>query len=89
MSAAEPREKSPSAKRIKTRHGRNHITKNHVVRTGLVDLSQNTIRVDMLDAKLAERKADWNPPPLKATRGILHKYIRLVRSASEGCVTDE
>ena len=54
-----------------------------------IDASQNTISVDVPDAKLAERKAVWNPPPLKATRGILHKYIRLVRSASEGCVTDE
>ena len=54
-----------------------------------IDASQNTISVDITDAELAERKANWNPPPLKATRGILHKYIRLVRSASEGCVTDE
>ena len=54
-----------------------------------IDASQNTISVDITDSKLAERKANWNPPPLKATRGILHKYIRLVRSASEGCVTDE
>ncbi len=28
-------------------------------------------------------------PPYKATRGTLAKYIRLVKSASEGCVTDE
>lgn len=54
-----------------------------------IDASQNKISVDVPDTKLAERKAVWNPPPLKATRGILHKYIRLVRSASEGCVTDE
>ena len=54
-----------------------------------IDASRNMISVDVPDAKLAERKAVWNPPPLKATRGILHKYIRLVRSASEGCVTDE
>ena len=54
-----------------------------------IDASQNTISVDLSDVKLAERKAVWSPPPLKATRGILHKYIRLVRSASEGCVTDE
>ena len=54
-----------------------------------IDASQNTISVDVSDVKLAERKAVWSPPPLKATRGILHKYIRLVRSASEGCVTDE
>jgi dihydroxy-acid dehydratase len=28
-------------------------------------------------------------PPFKATRGTLAKYIRCVKSASEGCVTDE
>ena len=32
-------------------------------------------------AKIAEREG--------ATRGALYKYIRSVRSASEGCVTDE
>jgi dihydroxy-acid dehydratase len=38
---------------------------------------------------MEERRKDWVAPPLKATRGTLAKYIRLVRSASEGCVTDE
>ena len=28
-------------------------------------------------------------PPYKATRGTLYKYIRLVKDASKGCVTDE
>ena len=28
-------------------------------------------------------------PPYKATRGTLYKYIKNVKSASEGCVTDE
>jgi len=28
-------------------------------------------------------------PPLKVTRGTLFKYIKNVRPASEGCVTDE
>ena len=54
-----------------------------------IDADRNTITVDLSDAVLAERKARWSPPPLKATRGTLYKYIRLVRSASEGCVTDE
>ena len=54
-----------------------------------IDADRNTITVDLSDAVLAERKSRWSPPPLKATRGTLYKYIRLVRSASEGCVTDE
>ena len=36
---------------------------------------------------VAVQKA-WSPPPYKANRGVLYKYIRTVRSASEGCVTD-
>jgi dihydroxy-acid dehydratase len=41
------------------------------------------------DAELARRRAAWTAPPLRATRGALAKYIRNVRTASEGCVTDE
>jgi dihydroxy-acid dehydratase len=39
--------------------------------------------------EMTRRRQAWTPPPLKATRGTLAKYIRLVKSASEGCVTDE
>jgi dihydroxy-acid dehydratase len=28
-------------------------------------------------------------PPYKATRGTLYKFIKNVKTASEGCVTDE
>jgi dihydroxy-acid dehydratase len=40
-------------------------------------------------AELALRRKAWTAPPFKATRGTLAKYIRSVRPASEGCVTDE
>ena len=33
-------------------------------------------------------RADWTPPPLKATSGTLYKFIKNVSSASTGCVTD-
>jgi predicted MFS family arabinose efflux permease len=33
--------------------------------------------------------AAWTMPPYKATRGTLYKFIKTVKSASEGCVTDE
>ena len=39
--------------------------------------------------ELARRREHWTPPSLKATRGTLYKYIKAVKSASEGCVTDE
>ena len=40
-------------------------------------------------AELEKRRAAFTPPALKATRGTLYKYIKNVKSASEGCVTDE
>ena len=46
---------------------------------------EDTIPADELERR---RKA-WTAPPLPATRGVLAKYLRSVRSASEGCVTDE
>ena len=40
------------------------------------------------DEEMAARRAAWVAPPFKAERGVLAKYIRTVRTASEGCVTD-
>ena len=63
-----------------------------LVRSGdhiTIDAGQNVITVDVSDAELARRRAEWRQPPFKAERGTLAKYIRLVKSASEGCVTDE
>jgi len=54
-----------------------------------IDAQQRTITVEVGQDELARRKAAWSPPPLKATRGTLAKYIRSVRPASVGCVTDE
>jgi dihydroxy-acid dehydratase len=54
-----------------------------------LDAKQNLITVDVSDAELAKRRAAWTAPPYKATRGTLYKYIKAVKSASEGCVTDE
>ena len=54
-----------------------------------IDAQQNLISVDVSDEELARRRKEWKMPPYKADRGTLAKYIRLVKSASEGCVTDE
>ncbi|KAI8808101.1 dihydroxy-acid dehydratase [Cladochytrium replicatum] len=53
-----------------------------------IDAEKKTISVKVSDQELAARKAAWKAPPLKATRGTLAKFIRLVSTASEGCVTD-
>ena len=54
-----------------------------------IDSDKNLIQINVSDEELAARKAKWQAPPLKATRGTLYKYIKNVKSASEGCVTDE
>jgi dihydroxy-acid dehydratase len=54
-----------------------------------IDVKKNTIELAVAPEELAKRRAAWTAPPLKATRGTLAKYIRAVKSASEGCVTDE
>jgi dihydroxy-acid dehydratase len=54
-----------------------------------IDAENSVIDVDLTDAQLAERRSRWTAPPYKAVRGTLYKYIKNVRSASEGCVTDE
>lgn len=54
-----------------------------------IDAEANTITVDITDDEMAKRKSKWKAPAYKATRGTLYKYIKNVKSASEGCVTDE
>jgi dihydroxy-acid dehydratase len=45
--------------------------------------------MDVDDAELERRRSAWTMPPYKAERGTLYKYIKTVKPASEGCVTDE
>jgi dihydroxy-acid dehydratase len=54
-----------------------------------IDAETNSLNVTLDESTLADRKKTWSAPPLKATRGTLYKYIKTVKTASEGCVTDE
>jgi dihydroxy-acid dehydratase len=54
-----------------------------------IDAKANRLEVAVNDAEMAQRRAQWTMPPYKATRGTLYKYIKNVKNASEGCVTDE
>ncbi|WP_298868749.1 dihydroxy-acid dehydratase [uncultured Gimesia sp.] len=54
-----------------------------------IDADKNLLNVDLTDAELEQRRQAWTAPPYKYTRGTLYKYIKNVKSASEGCVTDE
>ena len=53
-----------------------------------IDAENNTIDVGLTEAQWKQRKAAWKAPAYKATAGVLYKYIKSVKSASEGCVTD-
>lgn len=54
-----------------------------------LDAIKNTITLKADETILAERRARWKQPALKATKGILFKYAMHVTNAANGCVTDE
>ena len=54
-----------------------------------LDADANTIDVELSDEELKTRRDNWTMPPYKTSRGTLYKYIKNVKTASEGCVTDE
>ena len=63
-----------------------------LVQTGdrvTVDAESRLIDMDVSDEELEKRRQAWVAPELKVRRGTLYKYIKNVKSASEGCVTDE
>jgi len=54
-----------------------------------IDAKQRKLDLEVSAEEIARRRARWKAPALKATRGTLARYIKTVKSASEGCVTDE
>jgi dihydroxy-acid dehydratase len=54
-----------------------------------LDAVKNAINLKVSDEEIAKRRANWKQPALKATKGVLFKYAKHVKDASEGCVTDE
>jgi dihydroxy-acid dehydratase len=54
-----------------------------------IDAERRSLDVEVSEEEMARRRATWVMPPYKATRGTLYKFIKNVKSASEGCVTDE
>lgn len=54
-----------------------------------IDAVNNRIELLIEEKELVARKAAWQQPALKAKKGILFKYAKQVKDASEGCVTDE
>ncbi|RCS41200.1 dihydroxy-acid dehydratase [Bremerella cremea] len=54
-----------------------------------IDADKRVIDLEVSEEELARRKEAWTAPPFKVKRGTLYKYIKNVKSASQGCVTDE
>jgi len=53
-----------------------------------IDAHQLVLNVNVDDATLAERRAQWQAPKPRYTRGVLGEFSRLAASASHGAVTD-
>ena len=52
-----------------------------------VDIEDRRLDVDLSDEVIAERVADYSPPPAAFERGVLAKYANAVSSASLGAIT--
>ena len=53
-----------------------------------IDAVSRRLTLEVSEETLAARRANWQPPPPYAERGVLAKYAKLVSSASLGAVTD-
>ena len=52
-----------------------------------IDAEKKVVSADLSDAEWERCKAGWTAPPIRAKGGVLAKYARTVRSASEGAIT--
>lgn len=57
--------------------------------TILIDVVNNKLELKVEENEIAARRAAWQQPVLKVKNGILFKYAKQVKDASQGCVTDE
>jgi dihydroxy-acid dehydratase len=53
-----------------------------------IDAHKLLIQLNVDEAEIARRRAAWQQPQPRYTRGVLAKYARLVGTASKGAVTD-
>jgi dihydroxy-acid dehydratase len=53
-----------------------------------IDAKQLLIQLNVDDAEIARRRAEWKAPAPRYSRGVLGKYFKLVGTASKGAVTD-
>ena len=53
-----------------------------------IDAVKNELNLDLPAEEIARRLKEWKPSPCKEKRGVLAKYAKQVKSASEGAITD-
>ncbi|MBS9385423.1 MAG: dihydroxy-acid dehydratase [Dolichospermum sp. BR01] len=53
-----------------------------------IDANARLLQLNVSEAELATRRANWQPLPPRYTKGVLAKYAKLVASSSVGAVTD-
>jgi dihydroxy-acid dehydratase len=53
-----------------------------------IDAHQRLLHLHVSDEELEQRRAAWQPPKPRYTKGVLAKYAKLVSSSSIGAVTD-
>lgn len=51
-----------------------------------IDIPSKTITLEVAEAELASRKANWRPPKPKITKGYMARYAKAVSSANTGAV---
>ncbi len=54
-----------------------------------INVATKSMTLKVAPEAIAKRRANWKQPALTVTKGILYKYAKYVKDASEGCVTDE
>jgi dihydroxy-acid dehydratase len=54
-----------------------------------INVATKSMTLKVAPEEIAKRRANWKQPALTVTKGILYKYAKYVKDASEGCVTDE
>ena len=53
-----------------------------------IDAQKQELHLHISDNDMTQRKANWKQPKPNYKRGVLAKYAKLVKSASQGAVTD-
>ena len=54
-----------------------------------IDVASKKMTLKVSEELIKIRRNNWNQPTLKETKGVLFKYAKCVKDASQGCVTDE